>query len=48
MKLKCAMFSIDTYRIAAIEQLKTYANIFVCANGGCVYSGGDGAECRKV
>ena len=27
MKLKCAMFSIDTYRIAAIEQLKTYANI---------------------
>lgn len=27
MKLKCAMFSVDTYRIAAIEQLKTYANI---------------------
>lgn len=27
MQLKCAMFSIDTYRIAAIEQLKTYANI---------------------
>lgn len=27
MKLKCAMFSIDTYRIAAIEQLKTYASI---------------------
>ena len=27
MKLKSAMFSIDTYRIAAIEQLKTYANI---------------------
>ena len=27
MKLRCAMFSIDTYRIAAIEQLKTYANI---------------------
>lgn len=26
-KLKIAMFSVDTYRIAAIEQLKTYANI---------------------
>lgn len=26
-KLKCALFSVDTYRIAAIEQLKTYANI---------------------
>ena len=26
-KLKVALFSVDTYRIAAIEQLKTYANI---------------------
>ena len=26
-KLKIAMFSVDTYRIAAIEQTKTYANI---------------------
>lgn len=26
-KLKVAMFSVDTYRIAAIEQIKTYANI---------------------
>lgn len=26
-KLKIAMFSVDTYRIAAIEQIKTYANI---------------------
>ena len=26
-KLEIAMFSLDTYRIAAIEQIKTYANI---------------------
>jgi flagellar biosynthesis protein FlhF len=26
-KLKVAMFSVDTYRIAAIDQIKTYANI---------------------
>ncbi len=26
-KLNIAMFSVDTYRIAAIEQIKTYANI---------------------
>lgn len=26
-KLSIAMFSVDTYRIAAIEQIKTYANI---------------------
>lgn len=26
-KLSVAMFSVDTYRIAAIEQIKTYANI---------------------
>lgn len=26
-KAKVAMFSVDTYRIAAIEQIKTYANI---------------------
>jgi flagellar biosynthesis protein FlhF len=26
-KVKVAMFSVDTYRIAAIEQIKTYANI---------------------
>ena len=26
-KLQIAMFSLDTYRIAAIEQIKTYANI---------------------
>lgn len=26
-KLKIAMFSVDTYRIAAIEQIKTYASI---------------------
>ncbi|MGN0368569.1 MAG: flagellar biosynthesis protein FlhF [Wujia sp.] len=29
-KIKCAMFSVDTYRIAAIEQLKTYSNILSC------------------
>lgn len=26
-KMKVAMFSVDTYRIAAIDQIKTYANI---------------------